>query len=191
MLATIRGNSFTSLFFMDEHHELNKFSSRPLLHRYQHEPFTSNFLRRDIPPFCILFVFVFLVVLIFSQIIIIHSLHYGSNAYAMHKMREELRQMDETMVKLIRSSSLPVEQWRVLFRVQCYFKRFRQLFEQVDRPMNETQHRTIFDKHVNALPNPSNGSLVDDGTSRSSSSKALPISQRTDYCHNVPQQLSK
>ncbi|UJR25040.1 hypothetical protein I4U23_006400 [Adineta vaga] len=122
------------LYAYGNHHSSSlippKHSSRTnqQLHRYSHEPISSNLLHRDIPPVLILLLFLFLIIIILSQILVVHTSRYGANFSSMQKVQEELKQMDESMEALLRNNVLPIEQWRLLFHIQTYLSRFENLF---------------------------------------------------------------
>ena len=120
--------SSTPLKSYDEH-ESSSSRSQYQLYRYNHEPVTSNLLRRDIPPILILLFFLFLIVITLSQILVVHTSRYGANFSTMQKIQEELKQMDESMEVLLRDHVLPIDKWRLLFHIQTYLYRFEDLFE--------------------------------------------------------------
>ncbi len=115
------------------------------LYRYHHEPVTSNLLPRDIPPIFICLFFLFLIIIILSQILIVHSSRSGANMSNMYKIQEELKQMDESMETILREDVLPIDKWRLLFHIQNYVYRFKDLFNQQnhsasDEMRNESLH---------------------------------------------------
>jgi len=59
------------------------------LHRYNHESVSTNFFHRDIPPIIILLVFLFLIILVLSQILVVHtSRHDGTKIVTTPKIQE-------------------------------------------------------------------------------------------------------
>lgn len=119
------------------------------LYRYNHEPVTNNLLRRDIPPVLILIFFLFLVVLILSQILIVHKSRYGSNYSSMQQIQEELKQMDESMETILRDNVLPIDQWRLLFHIQKYAYRFQELFRLSNKQNSTFMNSSDNQKHKN------------------------------------------
>lgn len=106
MLNTF-GNSRLSLSVTDKDHQTSRLNHQ--LYRYSHEPISSNFLRRDIPPILILLFFLFLIVITLSQILVVHTSRYGTNFSTMQKLQEELKLMDEYMEILLRDNLLPID----------------------------------------------------------------------------------
>ncbi|CAF0846364.1 unnamed protein product [Adineta ricciae] len=119
-------SSSTSLISQDQRQHSSR--SNQQLHRYSHDPVSSNLLHRDIPPILILLFFLFLIIITLSQILVVHTSRYGANFSSMQKIQEELKQMDESMEAMLRENVLPIEQWRLLFRIQAYLSRFEDLF---------------------------------------------------------------
>lgn len=136
---------------MNEYHALGlKSSTRSTLFRYQHEPVPSSFLRRDIPPIVFVIFFLFLVILILSQVFVVHSSRYGTNLSAMKQIQEELKQMDESMGALLRDNALPIDQWRLLFSLRNYLRRFHDIFDLFNIQMNSKFDQTRqFNQHTN------------------------------------------
>ena len=125
--------------------------SQQQLYRYNHEPVTSNLLRRDIPPILILLFFLFLIVITLSQILVVHTSRYGANFSTMQKIQEELKQMDESMEVLLRDHVLPIDKWRLLFHIQTYLYRFEDLFESFHNISDErTTNRNVTDGNDDA-----------------------------------------
>jgi len=120
-------SSSTSLLSHDQEQESSR--SNHQLHRYNHEPVSSNLVNRDIPPILILLFFLFLIVITLSQILVVHTSRYGANFSSMQKVQEELKQMDESMEALLRDNVLPIDKWRLLFHIQTYLSRFEDLFD--------------------------------------------------------------
>jgi hypothetical protein len=136
------------------------------LYRYNHEPVSSNLLRRDIPPILILLFFLFLIVITLSQILVVHTSRYGANFSTMQKIQEELRLMDDSMESLLRDNVLPIDKWRLLFHIQTYLYRFEYLFDLFN---NETDiiitNQTITNINIKKLLNKSNEFLLRENTS--------------------------
>ena len=152
-------NSRLSLFLSDKDVQSSRFN--PPLYRYAHEPVSSNFLRRDIPPILILLFFLFLIVITLSQILVVHTSRYGTNFSTMQKLQEELKLMDESMEVLLRDNVLPIDQWRLLFHIQSYLTRFEYLFHSFNSPADSiiiNQTKTNF--RIEQLLNKSNEVLV-------------------------------
>jgi hypothetical protein len=116
------------------------------LYRYNHEPVSSNLLRRDIPPILILLFFLFLIVITLSQILVVHTSRYGANFSTMQKIQEELRLMDDSMESLLRDNVLPIDKWRLLLNIQTYVYRFQDLFYLFNK-QNHTKYNTS-DNHT-------------------------------------------
>ncbi|CAF1071402.1 unnamed protein product [Adineta steineri] len=131
-------SSSTSLLSHDQEQHSSSSSSRSnhQLHRYNHEPVSSNLLHRDIPPILILLFFLFLIVITLSQILVVHTSRYGANFSSMQKIQEELKQMDESMETLLRDNVLPIDKWRLLFHIQTYLSRFEDLFNNFNNNNN-------------------------------------------------------
>jgi len=129
------------------------------LYRYHHEPISSTLLRRDIPPIFILAFFLFLIIIILSQILVVHSSRYETNFSAMQKIQGELKEMDESMEKILRNNVLPVDKWRLLFHLQTYLNRFEYLFDLFNNETNSTNenfNQTIIQFHMEKFINKSN-----------------------------------
>ena len=122
----------------DECHEQDKQVSRSnyQLYRYNHEPVSSNLLRRDIPPILVLLFFLFLIIITLSQILVVHTSRYGANFSAMQKIQEELKLMDYSMEELLRDNVLPIDKWRLLFHIQTYLYRFEDIFDSFHNDSN-------------------------------------------------------
>ena len=131
-------------------------SEKDRLYRYSHEPISSNFLRRDIPPILILLFFLFLIVITLSQILVVHTSRYGTNFSAMQKLQEELKLMDESMEVLLRDNVLPIEKWRLLFHIQSYLTRFEYLFHLFNNRMDSMINQTKTSVQIERLLNKSN-----------------------------------
>jgi hypothetical protein len=116
------------------------------LYRYNHEPVSSNFLRRDIPPILILLFFLFLIIITLSQILVVHTSRYGANFSTMQKIQEELKLMDDSMEVLLRDHVLPIEKWRLLFHIQTYLYRFEYLFQLFNNDSNLIKNNLLFNK---------------------------------------------
>ncbi|CAF3593672.1 unnamed protein product [Rotaria sordida] len=108
------------------------------LHRYNHEPISSNFLRRDVPPILILAFFLFLIIIILSQILVVHTSRYGINFSTMQKNQEELKEMDASMETILHNNVLPINKWRLLFYIQTRLYRFQYLFDLFNNQNNLT-----------------------------------------------------
>ncbi|CAF0744901.1 unnamed protein product [Adineta steineri] len=129
------------------------------LYRYNHEPVSTNILRRDIPPILILLFFLFLIIIILSQILVIHSSRYGTNFSAMQKIQGELKQMDESMERLLSDNVLPIDKWRLLFHIQTYLNRFEYLFDLFNNEnnhINKNFNQSIIQSHIKKFINKSN-----------------------------------
>ena len=138
---------YSSLLTSDPPREQPPTTFRPAhqLYRYHHDPVSSSTLRRDIPPILILLFFLFLVIIILSQILVVHSSRYGTNFSAMQKIQGELKQMDESMERLLSANVLPIDKWRLLFHIQTYLARFRELFnEGTNRTTAPVERRTNY-----------------------------------------------
>jgi hypothetical protein len=149
----------------DKEQQLSRFNHQ--LYRYNHEPVSSNFLRRDIPPILILLFFLFLIVITLSQILVVHTSRYGANFSTMQKIQEELRLMDESMEVLLRDNVLPIDKWRLLFHIQTYLDRFEYLFNTFN---NRTDNEILFNQtttniEIKQLLNKSKEFLVKENTS--------------------------
>jgi hypothetical protein len=120
-------SSSTSLISYDKEQQTSR--SNHQLYRYNHEPVSSNLLRRDIPPILILLFFLFLIIITLSQILVVHTSRYGTNFSTMQKIQEELKLMDDSMEALLRDNVLPIDKWRLLFHIQTYLYRFEYLFD--------------------------------------------------------------
>jgi hypothetical protein len=116
------------------------------LYRYNHEPVSNNLLHRDIPPIIILLVFLFLIIIVLSQILVVHTSRYGSSYSSMQKIQQELKQMDDSMEKILRDNVLPIDKWRLLLNIQTYVYRFQDLFYLFNK-QNHTKYNTS-DNHT-------------------------------------------
>jgi hypothetical protein len=155
----VYGNYQSSLNSYDKEQRSNN-----QLYRYNHEPVSSNFLRRDIPPILILLFFLFLIIITLSQILVVHTSRYGANFSTMQKIQEELRLMDESMEVLLRDNVLPIDKWRLLFHIQTYLDRFEYLFESFNN-RTELFNETKTNFEMKQLLNKSNEFLSKDNTS--------------------------
>jgi hypothetical protein len=129
----------SSLINSDRIREQQQTSRSPQqLYRYNHEPVSTNFLRRDIPPILILLFFLFLIIIILSQILVVHTSRYGINFSSMQKMQEELKQMDDSMETILRDNVLPIDKWRLLFHIRTYLNHFQSLFDLFNNENNNS-----------------------------------------------------
>lgn len=146
----------SALNLSEKDHQTSRLNHQ--LYRYSHEPISSNFLRRDIPPILILLFFLFLIVITLSQILVVHTSRYGTNFSAMQKLQEELKLMDESMEVLLRDNVLPIDKWRLLFHIQSYLTRFEYLFHLFNEMINQTQIERLLTKSNEVL---SKGNLTE------------------------------
>jgi ElaB/YqjD/DUF883 family membrane-anchored ribosome-binding protein len=160
------------------------------LYRYNHEPVSSNFLRRDIPPILILLFFLFLIIIILSQILVVHTSRYGANFSSMQKIQEELRQMDDSMETLLRDNVLPIDKWRLLFQIQTYLYRFEYLFNLFNNSTNDYSNNI---KHVQNRVE----EMIDETNKNSFQEKRKNTGyyysdnhRKRKYCKQQPSQLS-
>ena len=98
------------------------------LYRYNHETVSTALLRRDLPPVIIICLFLFLIIIILSQILVVHTSRYGSKYASMQKIQEELKQMDQSMNTILRDNVLPIDKWRLLLHIQTYVDHFQYLY---------------------------------------------------------------
>ena len=131
-------NTLLNTDYVREQQQQQTSRSSYQLYRYNHEPVSSNLLRRDIPPILILLFFLFLIVITLSQILVVHTSRYGANFSTMQKVQEELKQMDDSMEALLRDNVLPIDKWRLLFHIQTYLYRFEYLFDLFNNETNST-----------------------------------------------------
>jgi len=159
--------SSTSLISYNKEQQTSR--SNHQLYRYNHEPLSSNLLRRDIPPILILLFFLFLIVITLSQILVVHTSRYGTNFSTMQKIQEELRLMDDSMEALLRDNVLPIDKWRLLFHIQTYLYRFEYLFNlfnnESDLIINQTITNINIKQLLKPLLNKSNEFLLRENTS--------------------------
>ena len=99
------------------------------LYRYNHETSSSSLLRRDLPPIIIIFLFLFLIIIILSQILVVHTSRHASKYAEMHRIQDELKQMDKSMETMLQNNVLPIEKWRLLFHIQTYVDHFQYLYQ--------------------------------------------------------------
>ena len=132
-----------SLLILD-HLPEQQHTSRSSLHlyRYHHEPVPAN-LGRDIPPVIILLFFLFLIMIVLSQILVVHTSHYGSHFSMMQKIQEELKQMDESMEGILHQNILPINKWRFLSHIRIFLYRFEYLFELLNNQSHSTSETFI------------------------------------------------
>jgi beta-1,4-galactosyltransferase 1 len=167
----IYGNYHSSLNSYDKEQQTSR--SNHQLYRYNHEPVSSNLLRRDIPPILILLFFLFLIVITLSQILVVHTSRYGANFSTMQKIQEELKLMDDSMEALLRDNVLPIDKWRLLFHIQTYLYRFESLFDLFNNDSNlitnQSLSQTITNINIKQLLKPllnkSNEFLLRENTS--------------------------
>lgn len=145
--SRLSSSSTTTTLLSDKDDQTSRFN--PQLYRYSHEPISSNFLRRDIPPILILLFFLFLIVITLSQILVVHTSRYGTNFSTMQKLQEELKLMDESMEVLLRDHVLPIDKWRLLFHIQSYLTRFEDLFHSFHSIDNQTNTHWQIEQLVN------------------------------------------
>jgi hypothetical protein len=182
----------------EQQQQKQKSLSQYQLYRYNHEPISTKFLRRDIPPILILLFFLFLIIIILSQILVVHTSRYGSNYAAMQKVQDELKQMDESMETLLRNNVLPIDQWRLLFHIQIYLYRFEHLFNFFNVKYNKTneyfnQTRIHLINNMNNVPDRLDKMINDDHylSEQNRRNKTSYNHKRRKYCNEEPSQLSK
>lgn len=120
------------------------------LYRYHHETSSTSLLRRDLPPIIIIFLFLFLIIIILSQILVVHTSRRGVTYTEMHRMQEDLKEMDKSMETILRTNVLPIEKWRLLFRIQTYVDHFQylyQLFKGENQTMIDQRTFNLSDKN--------------------------------------------
>jgi hypothetical protein len=178
------------------YHEQERQASRSQyqLYRYNHEPVSSNLLRRDIPPILILLFFLFLIVIILSQILVVHTSRYGANFSAMQKIQEELKQMDDSMEALLRDNVLPIDKWRLLFHIQTYLYRFEYLFNSFNNESslirNNDLNQTITKIHRKHADNQLKATMDKDEDSQWKRRK-IKNKRKRNYCKEEPLHLRK
>lgn len=165
------------------------------LYRYNHEPVSSNFLRRDIPPIIILLFFLFLIIIILSQILVVHTSRYGSNYSSMQKIQEELRKMDDSMETILRDNVLPIDKWRLLFHIQTYLYRFEYLFYLFNNQSKSTNEILNEENNIKPIQNRFEEMINMNNNSFQLKRKKTRYfysdnHKRRNYCNEQPSQLS-
>jgi hypothetical protein len=124
------------------------------LHRYNHESVLNNAIHRDIPPVIFVLVFLFLILIVLSQILLVHHSRSNKDYSTMQKVQSELKQMDETMETIIKNNILPIDKWRLVFYIQNYVNHFQYLIDLFNK-FNQTKINSSDDKRYYCNEEPS------------------------------------
>ena len=101
------------------------------LSRYEHAAFQpSSSFHRDLPAIVLLLVFLFLIALVFTQILLLYATHPKTHAVDTRNVQQEIRQMEQTIEKSLKKDAATVEQWKSVFNVQSQTNRFEDLLRQ-------------------------------------------------------------
>jgi hypothetical protein len=138
--------------------------------------------------------FLFLIVIILSQILVVHTSRYGANFSAMQKIQEELKQMDDSMEALLRDNVLPIDKWRLLFHIQTYLYRFEYLFNSFNNESslirNNDLNQTITKIHRKHAENQLKATMDKDEDSQWKRRK-IKNKRKRNYCKEEPLHLRK